>query len=90
MALNSTIVAFQLTMTGSAQQLPSNLLTKGGTLIAKSGNSAVIAIGNSSAVTTSTGALLGAGETVPISGITNTDAIYVIGTSSDVISFLGV
>ena len=85
-------VAFQATIaaTGTAQELPSNALQFGsGTLLAKSGNTAVIAIGNSSAVTSSNGALLPAGSQIPVVGLLNTNALWINGTSGDVISFIG-
>ena len=81
-------VAFQLTLTGSIQQLPANAIQNGGTLAAKSGNAAAISISPSPTVSATTGFLLGAGQQAPFSG-SNTNQLYVIGTSSDVISFLG-
>lgn len=83
-------VAFQvaLTTTGTPQQLPANALQNGGTFKAKTGNSANISIAPSPTVSATTGYLLEAGNTVPFTG-TNTNQLYAVGTSGDVISFLG-
>lgn len=83
-------IAFQVTMTGSAINLASNAFQNGVSFAAKTGNSAGIAVGNSSSVTTSTGALVPAGQVIPgLQGIGNTNAYWVIGTSGDVLSVLG-
>ena len=85
-------IAFQITATGSAQQLPSHPIITGPiTLTAKSGNTAAIAIGTTSAVTGSTGYLLPAGQSVTLnlqSG--NTNQLWINGTANDVLSVIGV
>jgi len=83
-------VAFQVTVAASAtpQQLPAHILQNGGTLAAKSGNSASIEISPNPAVTSSTGFILGAGQQAPFSG-SNTNQLWITGTMNDVLSFLG-
>ena len=83
-------VAFQVTIaaTGTAQQLPANALQNGGTLAAKTGNTAAIAVGVLSTTSETNGFLLQAGLQVPFSG-NNTNQLWVEGTSGDVVSFLG-
>jgi hypothetical protein len=83
------LVAFQLTATGTAQQLPSNPVLNSITLAGKAGNAAAISVGSTAAVTASTGFLLGAGVTVTIpcrSG--NTNEVWIIGTANDVLSII--
>ena len=83
-------VAFQVSIASSAtpQQLPSWALVNGGTLAAKTGNTAAISISPNPAVIATTGFLLGAGLQVPFSG-QNTNQLWITGTSGDVLSFLG-
>jgi hypothetical protein len=79
-----TIVSGQVTMTGSAIQLPAN-------------NSSVVVLSNSAAsghsvyvgpagVTAATGLEIPKGASVPIP-ISNTAALYAIGTSGDILSY---
>jgi hypothetical protein len=83
-------VAFQVAIasTGVPQQLPANALQNGGTLAAKTGNTAAVSISPNPAVTATTGFLLGAGQQAPFTG-SNTNQLWVVGTAADVISFLG-
>jgi hypothetical protein len=86
-------IAFQvaIAVTNTAQQLPSNPTGRGVTLLAKTGNTADIAVGNSSAVTTATGALLHSGIPVLFEDVNgNTNALWIVGTAGDVISVIGV
>lgn len=83
------LIAGQITMTGSAIQLPAGAVLQGITLTAKAANTAVIAYGNSSSVTTSTGALIDKGTSVPLYFQGNANSIWVIGTASDVVSYSG-
>jgi len=90
MAAVKNSVAFQISIASSAtpQQLPSWALVNGGTLAAKTGNTAAIAISPNPAVSGSNGFLLGAGQQAPFTG-SNTNQLWVEGTSGDVLSFLG-
>jgi len=83
-------VAFQLsiTSTGVPQQLPPNILQDGGTFAAKTGNTAAIAMSPNSAVSSTTGFLLGAGQQVSFRGY-KTNQLWIVGTAGDVLSFLG-
>lgn len=87
MAVNNT-VSFQVVLIGSAQQLPANFLVQGGTFAAKVDNSGDVAIGNSAAVTTTNSFLLNKGLQIPFAG-NNTDQVWINGTTSDVLSFIG-
>ena len=85
------LIAFQLTLTGSAQNLTAWPVKNGITIINNSATVAdAVAVGNSSAVTTSTGALLNGGTQVwvPLPG-GNTNQAWVIGTSGQTVSILG-
>ena len=88
-SVNNT-VAFQVALTATAtpQQLPSNALQLGGTLKASTGNSAAISISPTPGVSATSGYVLEGGDEVLFGG-NNTDQLYVVGTSADVISFLG-
>lgn len=78
--------------TGTAVQFPSNVLTHWLTVIANSGNSAAVVIGPVGVTNvtngTGNGTVLAKGMAVPIF-VTNTNALYVNGTSGDGISFIG-
>ena len=86
-----TLISFQLTISGSAQQLASNRVNTSVTLTAKSTNTASIEVGNSSAVSTSNSFILEKGQsiTLPLAN-GNTNSIYVIGTANDILSVIGV
>ena len=86
--------AFQVTIAASAtpQVLPNNPFKGKITLLAKSGNTASIEIGTAASVTTSTGAILEKGTSAIISAEgsnSNTNNIYIVGTSGDVLSVIG-
>ncbi len=87
-------IAFQtaIASTGTAQQLPANSVNGEGlvTLTSKSGNTANIVVGVSSAVTASTGYILVAGASVQLNLKNgNTNQLWVVGTAADEISVLG-
>lgn len=88
----NTLIAFQkaIVATGTAQNLPSNPVSRSVTVAAKSTNTADVVIGNSSAVTATTGFILAKGTsvTMDLEG-GNTDQIWVVGTSADVVSVTG-
>lgn len=89
----SFIVAFQgsIAATNTAQNLPSNPV-KTVTIAAKTGNTAAIAVGNASTVTTGTGFVLAAGQSVSLQftgGNGNTNSLWVVGTLNDVYSVIG-
>lgn len=87
------LIAFQVTLDGSADNLPSHPVKNGVTIINNSASDQV-AIGNSSAVTTSTGALLNDSATdgnaayIPLPG-GNTNQVWVVGTSGQTVSVVG-
>ena len=82
----------QVKLTGSAQQLPSNALSNGVSLTAKSTNAAPMVIGLSGVANTidgtGNGYILEAGSSVSFA-IDNTNRLWVIGTAADVLSFAG-
>lgn len=83
----------QVLMTGSVIQLGSNPLSNGVILSAKSGNAASIMIGGNSGVLNSdTGGgnayILEPGNSISYA-CENTNQLYTIGTSGDVLSFAG-
>lgn len=80
--------AQQVTISGTAAQLNANPVFNSVTLTAKSTNTGNVAIGFSSAVTTGNGYLLEKGNSVTIK-VPNANAIYVVGTASDVLSVIG-
>jgi hypothetical protein len=85
-------VVFQATIvtTGTPQALPANPLINGGVFAAKTGNAAAINIGNGSADSATTGFPLTAGTATPfITFQGNTDSFFIVGTSGDVLIFLG-
>jgi len=90
--LSSTVIVGQKAMTGSAVQLQTNTLTNGVIITAKSTNTANIVIGDSGVTTTENGSgngyILEPGASVSFAG-TNTNLLYAIGTTSDVLSFMG-
>ena len=83
------IIIFQtaIAVTDTAQQLPANAGLKSFTIAAKSGNTAAIAIGDSSAVAGSTGFLLAPGQSVTLPG--GNTGLFVVGTAGDVVSAIG-
>jgi hypothetical protein len=88
-----SVVAFQsaITSTGTAQNLPNNPILRSVTISTPATNSAVISIGNASSVTSTTGYILAAGSSVVIElpgG--NTHQFWVVGTSGDVLSVVGI
>jgi hypothetical protein len=88
MSVTNNNVAFELTLTGSAQQLPAHLLFNGGTLTAKSTNTGNVGVGLTSSVTASNSYILEKGVSLPIQA-SNTNQLWINGTASDVISFFG-
>lgn len=83
------LTAFQVTLTGTAQNLPSNTVLNSVIITAKSTNTANVAVGSASTVSASTGYLLEKGEsiTVPLrSG--NTNEVWVEGTAADIVSII--
>ena len=81
-----------IAVTGTAVQLPSNRLTNGFIIPAKSTNSANITIGGSSVTNTvdgtGNGYILAAGASMSMAQH-NTNLVYINGTSGDIVSFLG-
>src|SRR5579862_1280139 len=73
------LISFQVEIatTGTAQNLPANPVSRKITISAKAGNAANVVIGNSSAVTASTGYILAAGQSVTVE-LSNTDAMWII------------
>lgn len=90
--LSTTPLNGQTKMTGSAVQLGSNILLNGVIVTAKSTNAAPIVIGGSGVTATvdgtGNGYILEAGASVSWA-VTNTNVLYAIGTSADVLSFAG-
>lgn len=76
----------QVTMTGSAIQLAPNTLSQGITIEALSTNSLSVYVG-ASGVTTSTGIEIPAGAAMSFPA-SNSNLLYVIGTTSDKISWI--
>jgi len=91
-ALSSSPLVGQKAMTGSAVQLQTNTLINGVIITAKSTNTANVLLGGSGVTTTADGSgngyILEPGASVSYAG-NNTNTLYAIGTSADVISFLG-
>jgi hypothetical protein len=86
---SNNLVSFQVTLTGSAQQLPANILKLGGVFKAGASNNASgIAFGTTSGVTAANGYVLFKSETFQFNG-SNTNQIWVLGTASDVLYFIG-
>jgi hypothetical protein len=88
----ATFVTFQVKMTGSAVQLPSNALVNGLVCTAKGANAASVEFGGAGVTATVDGT--GNGYIVPAggsisAGITNSNVLYAIGTNNDVISCNG-
>lgn len=83
------ILAFQVTLTGTAQQFPSNpnLSGKAITISNPTGNAAVTL--SSASANNSTGFILPAGTVVSIQGLTDTADIWVNGTSTQKVSAIG-
>lgn len=86
----ANLVAFQVAITGSAQQLASNPLVNGVTILAKSTNTANVEITAVTNASTTVGAILEKGTSVfiPLKN-GNTNQIFVFGTTSDIISVIG-
>lgn len=82
----------QVQMTGSAVQLSSNSLTNGVIITAKSSNTANIILGLAGVSTTEDGSgngyILEPGSSISYA-CDNTNEIYAIGTSGDILSFAG-
>lgn len=92
-ALTSTPICGQLKISGAPQQLPSNSLPNGLILTAKSTNSGSVIVGTSNAVTTTedgtgNGTILEKGGSLSWA-VSNTNQLWVIGTSGDVLSYSG-
>lgn len=84
------ILTLQVAMTGTAQQLPSNPIQGGSCNIAAAvGNTADITI-STTATNGASGFLLSKGTTVPLPGLTNTNALFVNGTAADKFSLIAV
>lgn len=82
------ILTFQVTVTGTAQQLPSNPNQgKSLTISAAAANTADIVI-SSTAANGATGFLLPKGTNIYLEGVTNTNALFVNGTSGDKVSLI--
>lgn len=79
------ILTFQVILTGSAQQVPSNPIQgKPLTISNPTGNGDVTI--STSATNGSNGFILPAGAVVTLEGLTDTDAIWVNGTSTQKVS----
>lgn len=82
----------KIAVTGTAVQLQSNTLVNGVIITAYSGNTNPITIGGSGVTNTfdgtGNGYILEAGSSVSF-GVTNTNVLYINGTSGDYISFAG-
>jgi hypothetical protein len=78
----------QVTMTGSAVTLPSNVPVQGVVLTAPASNGHAISVGGAG-VTASTGMILSPGQApTPVLPVDNANVLSAIGTSGDVLSFL--
>jgi hypothetical protein len=88
----ANVIAFQVALAATAtpQNLPANPVLRSVTIEAPAANTAAVVIGNSSAVTSSTGFNLDKGQivTIPLSG-GNTSALWIVGTSGDKCSVIG-
>lgn len=88
----SAAIVGQLKLTGSVQQLTAGVLNNGVIFTAKSTNVAPIVIGGSSVTNTvdgtGNGYVLEAGASIS-GGLVDVSNAYVIGTSNDVISWMG-
>jgi len=82
----------KVSVTGTAVQLGSNVLTNGFIITAKSTNTAPISVGGSGVNNTVTGSgngyILEAGASVSFAA-TNTNLYYINGTANDIVSFAG-
>ena len=88
----SQAVAFQvaITTTGTSQNLINTAVVNAVTITAKSTNTANVVIGNSASVTATTGYILEKGLSVTIDlRDSNTDTLWIVGTSADVVSVIG-
>ena len=86
--MNHNFVMFQETVSASAQQLPNSQIFNNVTLMAKSTNVGIVYIGNSSAVSSTTGYPLEKGTSVSIK-VDNLNQIFYVGTAADVFSVIG-
>lgn len=86
--MNHNFILFQETVSASAQQLPSNQIFNNVILSAKSTNTGVVYIGNSSAVSSTSGFPLEKGTSVSIK-VDNLNQIFFVGTAADVFSVIG-
>ncbi len=82
----------KIAITATAVQLPSNVLLNGVIITALSTNAASIEIGTSGVTNTTDGTgngyILAAGTSISFA-VTNTNVLYINGTSGDIISFAG-
>jgi hypothetical protein len=78
----------QYTVTATATALANNPVYTSVFLTAKSTNTGIVYVGFSSAVSSSNGYPLEKGTSVVLKP-GNTDAIYIVGTASDVVSAIG-
>lgn len=86
--LAPSVASGQVTMTGAAVPLPSHVPVVGVVLSAPASNVQPVSIGNPG-VTAGTGLILSPGQApTPVLPVANSDVLSVIGTSSDVVSFL--
>jgi hypothetical protein len=85
--LAAAVTAGQVTMTGAAVQLPSHGATQGVMLRAPAANTHPLEIGPAGVATT-TGLILDPASSTPLLPVSNSNALYAIGTGPDVISFV--
>ncbi len=86
MALNNFVQ--QYTVTASATALSNNPVFNQMTLTAKSTNTGIVYVGFSSSVSSSNGYPLEKGTSVVLKP-GNADAVYIVGTASDIVSAIG-
>ena len=77
-----------LTLTGSAQQLANAPVFNGVTITAKSTNTGDVGVGFTSGVTATNAYVLEKGQSIKLQ-VPNTNAIFVNGTASDIVSTIG-
>lgn len=81
------MISGQLTISATAQALGEGSINGPMLIRAKSDNSGVVYLGDST-VDSNTGFIIEAGDAVIIDSISSLDHLYAVGTASDVISFL--
>jgi hypothetical protein len=88
--MNLVTLQQSIAATGTAQNLPNNPVQHSITIHAPSTNTASVALGNSSAVTSTTGFLLEKGNSVTID-LTggNTNQVWAVGSAGDTFSVIG-